>query len=220
MKVKAQKSRIVVLISGNGSNLQAIIDASLKNDSSNYTIVAVISNKPDAYGLTRAEKQGIPTHVVNHELYTERENFEQALSLIIEPYQPDIIVLAGFMRILTASFVEPYIGRMLNTHPSILPKYPGLNTHKRALESGDKWHGVSIHFVTPTLDGGPIIAAGKFKIESSDNEDSLAEKVKKIEHQLYPQIIESISKNNIALTKSQNILWQGLEMKDAIQFTF
>ena len=180
--------RIVVLISGSGSNLQALIDAA-ELGGINGNIVAVISNKPEVYGLTRAENAGIATAVVDHRQFDAREAFEAELSNVINQYSPDLILLAGFMRILNSEFVQPYEGKMLNIHPSLLPKYKGLHTHRRALENGDTEHGVSVHFVTAELDGGPVIAQRIVKVEESDNEQSLQQKVRQQEHQLYPEVV-------------------------------
>jgi phosphoribosylglycinamide formyltransferase-1 len=180
--------RIVVLISGSGSNLQALIDAT-ELGGINGEIVAVISNKPDVYGLTRAENAKIPALTVDHRKFDGREPFETELSKTIDEFKPDLIVLAGFMRILNSEFVQPYEGKMLNIHPSLLPKYKGLHTHRRALENGDKEHGVSVHFVTSELDGGPVIAQRTVKVEDRDTEQSLQQKVQQQEHQLYPEVV-------------------------------
>jgi phosphoribosylglycinamide formyltransferase-1 len=180
--------RIVVLISGSGSNLQALIDAT-ELGGINGEIVAVISNKPDVYGLTRAENAKIPALTVDHRKFDGREAFEAELTKQINQYNPDLIILAGFMRILNSEFVQPYEGKMLNIHPSLLPKYKGLHTHRRALENGDKEHGVSVHFVTSELDGGPVIAQRTVKVEDRDTEQSLQQKVQQQEHQLYPEVV-------------------------------
>lgn len=183
-----EAKRIVVLISGSGSNLQALIDAA-EMGGINGDIVAVISNKPGVYGLTRAQDANIPTEVIDHTAFNSRQAFEAELSKAINHYSPDLIVLAGFMRILNSEFVQPYEGKMLNIHPSLLPKYKGLHTHRRALENGDKEHGVSVHFVTSELDGGPVIAQRIVKVENSDTEQSLQSKVQQQEHQLYPEVV-------------------------------
>lgn len=185
---ESNSARILVLISGSGSNLQALIDA-VEMGAINGELVAVISNKPDVYGLERAKKAQIPAIVVDHRDYDGRSEFEAELSKTINSFSPDLIVLAGFMRILNSEFVQPYEGKMLNIHPSLLPKYKGLHTHRRALENGDKEHGVSVHFVTAELDGGPVIAQRKVKVENSDTEESLQAKVRQQEHQLYPEVV-------------------------------
>ena len=182
---------IVMLISGNGSNLQAIIDAidrGLK-----VRIKAVISNRPDAYGLERAQQANLTTHLIDHHDYASREAFDQALQETIDHHQPDLIVLAGFMRRLSADFVRHYPKNIINIHPSLLPKYPGLNTHQKVLDHQDKTHGVSIHYVTEALDAGPIIAQEQFSVMPDDTVDSLKKKVHTIEHRLYPAIIERLA---------------------------
>ncbi|MTB65984.1 phosphoribosylglycinamide formyltransferase [Providencia sp. wls1943] len=179
---------IVVLISGSGSNLQSIIDACQRHEIDGQ-IVAVISNKSDAYGLVRAQEAGIPALCVSSKAFTDRQAYDAVLLDTIEQYQPDLVVLAGFMRILTPEFVKHFTGKMLNIHPSLLPKYPGLHTHRRALENGDSEHGTSVHFVTEELDGGPIILQGYVPILPQDTEDDLVERVKLQEHLIYPQVI-------------------------------
>lgn len=154
----------------------------------NYRISGVISNKADAYGLTRAEQSNIPTTVVDHREYASRDQFDRALSAAIDQYQPGLIILAGFMRILGADFVKRYQGKILNIHPSLLPDYPGTNTHQRVLDAGEKLHGVSVHFVTEELDGGPVIAQESIVIEPSDDAESLALKIHEKEHVLYPTV--------------------------------
>lgn len=188
--------RLVVLISGNGSNLQAIID-SISKDKLPAKIVAVISNKADAYGLKRAEKAGIPHQVLPHTDFSERKLYDQALKQLIDQYQPDLVVLAGFMRILSDEFVEHYSHKMMNIHPSLLPKYRGLNTHQRALDAGDKEHGCSVHFVTPTLDDGPVILQAKVAIKEDDTVESLSARVHEQEHRIYPQAIRMFAENKL-----------------------
>ncbi len=194
--------KIAVLISGNGSNLQAIIDHQQKH-AEFYQIALVISNRPDAYGLTRAENAGIETCLIDHTRFTDRESFDHELQKAIDEKQVDLVVLAGFMRILTTGFTEHYLGKMLNIHPSLLPKYTGLNTHQRALESGDKQHGLSVHFVTPELDGGPVILQATVDIDPSDNAQSLADKVHQQEHIAYPLVIEWFSQGRLELKNNQ-----------------
>lgn len=190
--------RIVVLISGNGSNLQAIIDADLPIE-----IAAVISNKADAFGLVRARKAGIPTHAIPHQNFESREAFGLALREQIDQYQPDLVVLAGFMRRLDDVFVHHFLGKMINIHPSLLPKYPGLNTHRRALEAGDKQHGISIHFVTTELDGGPVIAQSRCEIHRNDTENDLKTRVHELEHALYPAVIGWFAAGKVTLHQDQ-----------------
>ncbi|MCK4865114.1 MAG: phosphoribosylglycinamide formyltransferase [Gammaproteobacteria bacterium] len=180
--------RLVVLISGNGSNLQAIID-DITNNNLPAKIVAVISNKADAYGLERAKKAGIEQRVLSHKDFSNRNQYDLALKELIDGYQPDLIILAGFMRILSNEFVEHYLHKMMNIHPSLLPKYKGLNTHQRALDAGDKEHGCSVHFVTPELDDGPVILQATVEIKENDTAESLAARVHEQEHRIYPQAI-------------------------------
>ncbi len=180
---------IVVLISGSGSNLQAIIDA-CHEGRIHGRVCGVISNRPDAYGLERARRAGIPDIVVDHRLHADRTSFESELTRQLERLEPDLILLAGFMRILTPDFVARFEGRMLNIHPSLLPKYRGLHTHRQALANGDREHGSSVHFVTAELDGGPVVAQEKLTVEAGDTEATLADRVKILEHRLYPQVVD------------------------------
>lgn len=194
---------IVVVISGSGSNLQALIDARV---ASNFKISRVVSNNPDAFGLKRATRDNIPTSVVNHRDYESREEFDLALQEAINESQPDLVVLAGFMRILGPRFVKAYAGRMLNIHPSLLPKYPGINTHQRALDARDKEHGVSIHFVTEELDGGPVIAQDQVSVLTEDTADTLAERVLEKEHLLYPKVVSWFAAGRLGLAGNQAYL--------------
>jgi phosphoribosylglycinamide formyltransferase-1 len=194
------KSRLVVLISGNGSNLQAIID-SLNTGEIKANIVSVISNKADAYGLVRAKLANIPTTIIDHTHYATRESFDQSLANIIDQYSPDIIVLAGFMRILTTDFVTAYAGKLINIHPSLLPLYRGLQTHKRALQDDASQHGASVHFVTPALDSGAVIVQGIVSIEKNDTEETLAMRVHQIEHIIYPQAVKLLVENEVKLRR-------------------
>ena len=196
------KKNVVVLISGSGSNLQAFIEAQKAPDFFGE-IKAVISNKTDAYGLTRAEQAGIPAIAVAHQDFEDRLSFDTALAQVIENFQPDLVILAGFMRILTAEFVSQFKGRLLNIHPSLLPKYPGLHTHRKALDNKDKYHGTSVHFVTEELDGGPIIGQSKTEILASDDEESLVKRVQALEHQLYPEIAKLFLNGSISLQKDR-----------------
>ncbi len=197
--------KLVVLISGNGSNLQAIIDAIAAGEIP-AEIRAVISNNPDAYGLERARRAGIPTAVVDHRDYPDRERYDQALRAVIDRYAPDLVVLAGFMRILTPAFVEHYAGRMLNIHPSLLPRYQGLDTHRRVLEAGDAIHGVSVHFVTPELDSGPIVLQAEVPVGPGDTEEDLARKVHAEEHVIYPRVIRWFAEGRLRLDGDRVLL--------------
>lgn len=189
---------IVVLISGSGSNLQALIDAADAGDLQ-ANISAVISNRPKAYGLERAAAAGINTHVVDHTEYPSREAFDQELASIIDQHQPDLVVLAGFMRILTPEFTNRYLGRMLNIHPSLLPKYPGLNTHQRAIDAGDDSHGVTVHFVIPELDGGPNVVQAIVPVLASDSADQLAARVLVQEHKIYPLAVSWFAQGRLKM---------------------
>lgn len=190
--------RILVLASGSGTNLQALIDASRERDFPGQ-IVAVGCNRPQAFALERAAQANIETFTVDHTRYGSREEFDGALMAEIRRHNPDLIVLAGFMRILTTDFVRALRGTMLNVHPSLLPKYTGLNTHQRALEAGEKVHGVSIHFVTEELDGGPVIAQAEVSVSPDDTPESLAEKVQQKEHVLYPIVVRWFCEGRIQL---------------------
>jgi phosphoribosylglycinamide formyltransferase-1 len=190
--------RIVVLISGSGSNLQAILDQTLEGKI-NGSIAAVISNRPDAYGLTRAEQAGIDARLLDHKQFADRESFDAALIELIDSYQPDLVVLAGFMRILTPELVRHYHGRLFNIHPSLLPKYKGLHTHQRALEAGDAEHGCTVHFVTEELDGGPLIVQARTDILAEDDEQSLQQRVHQLEHCIYPLAVEWFCEDRLSL---------------------
>lgn len=179
---------IVVLISGQGSNLQALIDA-CGDGRINARICAVFSNKAQAYGLERAREAGIPASALNPADYPDRDAFDQALAQQIDLCQPDLVVLAGYMRILSPRFVQRYASRMLNIHPSLLPKYPGLHTHRQAIGNGDGEHGTSVHFVTDELDGGPIILQAKVPIFPQDDEEEVIERVQTQEHAIYPLVV-------------------------------
>ena len=192
----ASPIRLVVLISGNGSNLQAIIDE-IANDNLPAQIVAVISNKADAYGLERAKKANIEQRVLSHRDYDNRQQYDQALKELVDSFQPDLIILAGFMRILSNEFVEHFSHKMMNIHPSLLPKYKGLNTHQRAIDAGDKEHGCSVHFVTPELDDGPVILQASVEIKDNDTAETLAARVHEQEHKIYPQAIRLFAENKI-----------------------
>lgn len=191
-------SRIVVLISGSGTNLQAIIDACKTADYPGK-VVGVISNKKDAYGLTRANDSGIKTLALSHKDFDSREDYDQSLIEKIDKFEPDVIVLAGFMRILTPEFVKHYQGKLLNIHPSLLPKYQGLNTHQRAIDAGDEEHGVSVHFVTAELDGGPVILQAKVPIFDGDTIDELAARVHQQEHKIYPLVVKWLCEKRLEM---------------------
>ena len=191
-------NRIVVLISGNGSNLQSLLDQAA-NRRLNGSVVAVISNKADAYGLERARAAGVATAVLPGKDYAERERFDTDLMALIDSHQPDLLVLAGFMRILTPGFVRHYAGRMLNIHPSLLPKYQGLNTHQRAIDAGDAEHGCSVHFVTEELDGGPVILQARVPVFAEDDATTVAERVQVQEHAIYPLAVRWFCDGRLAM---------------------
>lgn len=197
--------RVVVLISGSGSNLQALIDGQAEG-SLDIEIVAVISNKPDVLGLKRAEQAGIAAQTLNHRDFDSRDTFDHALAAQIDKHQPDLIVLAGFMRILTPEFVRHYQGRMLNIHPSLLPKYQGLHTHRRALEAGDSIHGVTVHFVTEELDGGPPVIQAIVPVFDDDTEASLALRVQKQEHKIYPMAVNWFACHRLQMLAGKAVL--------------
>ncbi|OBS09945.1 phosphoribosylglycinamide formyltransferase [Acidihalobacter prosperus] len=185
---EAPLPRIVVLASGEGSNFEAIVEA-VERGAIAARVVALISNRPRAGALARAAHHGIPTRIVDHTGYDGREAFDAALAAAIDAQRPDLVVLAGFMRILTPEFVDRYLGRMLNIHPSLLPRYPGLDTHARALADGAAEHGASIHFVTRELDGGPVVLQGRIAVLADDTPARLAARVQAVEHRLYPEAI-------------------------------
>ena len=195
--------RIVVLISGSGSNLQALIDTLPPEQAQ---ILAVISNREDAYGLQRAAAAGIPAHTLSHRDYPDRPSYDRALADLVSGYTPDLVILAGFMRILTGEFVGRFAGRLLNIHPSLLPKYTGLHTHQRALDAGDKEHGATVHFVTEELDGGPAIIQSHVPILAEDTPETLAKRVSVTEHRLYPAAARLYASGRLRLIAGQACL--------------
>ena len=178
--------RTVILISGSGTNLQSFIDK-VGAGELDLELCLVFSNRPDAFGLERATKAGIPTACIEHGDFPDRESFDRAVAAVIDDCRPDLIVLAGFMRILSPWFVQHYEGKVLNIHPALLPKYPGLNTHQRVLDAGDEWHGSTVHFVTEELDGGPRILAGRLRVVPGETPAELQHRVQAIEHEIYPE---------------------------------
>lgn len=211
--------KIVVLISGSGSNLQAILDnCAPEGILPRANVVAVISNQPTAFGLERAQKAKVATHVLPHQGLS-RDDYDAQLLACIEQYQPDVVVLAGFMRILSSTFVKALEGKLLNIHPSLLPKYPGLHTHQRALEAKDTHHGATVHFVIDELDAGPIIAQIQIPIEPQDTAETLQTRLIDKEHQLYPQAIQWVLEGKVRFNNGQGV-WQSPYPKatEAIQF--
>ncbi len=192
MVTQSTKPKLVILISGRGSNMLSIIKA-IDNGELEVSIAAVISNRPDAAGLLLAEQAGISTSLVDHKQFATREQFDEALAKEIDHYQPDLVVLAGFMRILTPEFVEHFKNKLINIHPSLLPKFKGLNTHQRAIDAGEKEHGASVHFVTPELDDGPVVLQARVNILETDDAATLAARVLEKEHKLYPDAIKLLT---------------------------
>ncbi|TVT56417.1 MAG: phosphoribosylglycinamide formyltransferase [Azoarcus sp. PHD] len=186
---------IVILVSGRGSNMEAIVRAAIPG----ARIAAVISNRPDAAGLAFAAAHGIATVAIDHKAYADRAGFDTALAAAIDAHQPDLVVLAGFMRVLTDDFVRHYEGRLINIHPSLLPSFPGLHTHRRALEAGVRVHGATVHFVTATLDCGPIVVQAVVPVHAGDDEATLSARVLEQEHRIYPQAVRWFVEGRIAL---------------------
>ena len=206
--------KIIVLISGSGSNLQAIIDA-CNAKMINGCVVGVISNKANAYGLERAKKNNIPTNVINHNDFTTREDFDKELVSSINTFQPDLIVLAGFMRILSPIMTSVFKNKMINIHPSLLPKYPGLNTHEQVIANDDDEHGVTIHSVSEELDGGPIIAQSKISVYKDQKLDDLIERIHEIEHKIFPKVISMIASKEIKIedvATGKKVIYENYEI--------
>lgn len=197
-----EKARLVVLASGNGSNFQAIIDA-CESGRLDAEVVLLVVNRPGAYALERARTHGIPSRLIDHTTYPDREAFDAALAEAIDEARPDWIIMAGFMRILTDGFVDRFQGRLINIHPSLLPKYPGMNTHARALEAGDLKHGATVHFVTPTVDAGPPIVQGRLEILGDDDVDSLKQRIHAVEHRIYPLAIDWLIKGKVDFERAE-----------------
>jgi phosphoribosylglycinamide formyltransferase 1 len=193
--------RIVVLISGRGSNMVALLDAGLP-----ATICAVLSNDPEARGLATARQRGIPASAIDHRRYADRAAFDAALTEAIDRHRPDLVVLAGFMRILTDAFVQRYDGRLINIHPSLLPSFPGLHPHRRALEAGVRVHGCTVHFVTSTLDHGPVVIQAAVPVLAGDTEDTLAARVLHEEHRIYPQAVRWFCEDRLRLTTDGRVI--------------
>jgi phosphoribosylglycinamide formyltransferase-1 len=192
-----------VFISGNGSNLQAIIDATQRG-AIDGEICCVLSNKKEAYGLVRAREANIPCIVIEHQNFKSREEFDNSIVQSLKKYAPDLVVLAGFMRILTPVFISHYLGKIINIHPSLLPKYPGLNTHQKVIDNEDAQHGVTVHFVDENLDSGPICAQSIMKVGSEDL-DTLENKIHELEHELYPKVIQDFIKGNLKIKEGKFI---------------
>ncbi len=198
-------ARTAVLISGSGTNLQAFIDRAAAG-SLNATLALVLSNRSDAYGLVRATDAGLPTAVVDHRDYPSRETFDRDIAERLIAHDVELIVLAGFMRILSPWFVGRYIGRLLNVHPALLPRYPGLDTHQRVLDSGDRMHGSTVHFVTEELDAGPSILQGRLTVAPSNNAAELAHRVQAIEHRIYPEALDWLASGRLRYSEGRAVL--------------
>ncbi|MEI6414545.1 MAG: phosphoribosylglycinamide formyltransferase [Pseudomonadota bacterium] len=206
---------LVVLISGNGSNLQALIDRAATGFP--FTLRAVISSQPEAFGLTRAAQAHIPARMVSPQHFPDRESYDQALWAAIDAYQPALVVLAGFMRILTPAFVQHYRGRLLNIHPSLLPKFRGLETHRRVLEAGEAEHGATIHFVTEELDGGPLILQSRVPVFTGDNPQTLAARVLIQEHRIYPLAVRWFAEGRLVLGEDERVWLDGLPLAGPVR---
>ncbi len=198
---KQMPKRFVILISGRGSNMQAIVNMAKNRE--DIEIAAVISHKPNSAGTAWAAEQGVATAELLHKDYPVREEYDAALRDLVLSYQPDYVILAGFMRILTPVFIEPFANRLVNIHPSLLPSFTGLDTHERALAEGVKVHGCTVHFVTPILDVGPIIAQGLVPVVVGDDADTLAARVLKVEHQIYPAVVDYLSRDLLSVNEQQ-----------------
>jgi len=220
----ATRLPIVVLISGNGSNLQAIIDA-VKDPSGNpgksplpVDIKLVISSKKNAFGLERAQRAGIKTVLIEDTDYETREDFDRALQMVIDEAQPELVVLAGFMRILSERFVNHYQDRLINIHPSLLPKYRGLNTHQRALDAGEKEHGATVHFVTPELDDGPLVLQAKIPVNPGDTAANLSKRVLEQEHRIYPLVLGWIATSRLTV-KNNRVTFDAKPLNQPLLYT-
>ena len=204
--------KIAVLVSGSGSNLQALIDANLSGQ-----IVGVISNKPEAYALERAKQANIATTIIEHKQYPNREAFDAVMHQQLVDWDVDLVILAGFMRILSADFVKLWEGKMVNIHPSLLPNYKGMHTHQRVLNTGDVFHGCTVHYVTAELDAGQALAQGILKVAVNDNIETLASRVHVLEHLIYPQAVEWICNGTIKYT-SHSVMHRGQALAEPFQF--
>lgn len=205
--------KIAVLVSGSGSNLQALIDARLSGE-----IVGVICNKPEAYALERARQAGIQTAVIEHKQYPTRELFDDAMHQQLLAWDIDLVVLAGFMRILSAQFVRAWEGKMLNIHPSLLPHYKGMHTHQRVLNTGDVYHGCTVHYVTAELDAGQSLVQGVLKVGRDENADTLAQRVHVLEHLIYPQVVEWICTGVLQYQDANTVFYRNQPLQAPIQF--
>lgn len=206
------RRRFVVLVSGRGSNMRAIVQA-LRDRKLLGEVVAVVSNNTQAAALDWAREQGLEAVAVPHKEYASREQFDAALADAIDSYKPDYVLLAGFMRVLTESFVERFNGRLVNVHPSLLPAFPGLHTHQQALATGVQWHGCTVHFVTPVLDHGPIIAQGVVPVRSGDTPDMLANRLLELEHIVYADVVQWLAEGRVRLDAMQRVHVDGVDCR-------
>ncbi len=213
----ASTCKLVILISGSGSNLQSFID-SVKDRTLDAEIAAVICNRPNAFGIQRAAEAGIPTAIIDHTQYSSREAFDQQLMHHINHYSPDLVILAGFMRILTPDFVQHFHGKLLNIHPSLLPKYPGLNTHQRAIDASDRNAGATVHFVTEELDGGPAIIQASVPIKEGDDTEQLAHRILTQEHKIYPLAAQWFAQGRLQLEGNNALLDNEKLLSGGYQF--
>lgn len=203
--------RTAILVSGSGTNLQAFIDA-VAAGSLDLDLCVVFSNNPNAFGLERAENAGIPTACIRHGDFPDRESFDRAVITELDRWNPELLILAGFMRILSPTFVSHYEGKILNIHPALLPKYPGLNTHQRVLDAGDEWHGSTVHFVTEELDGGPRILQGRLPVDPQESADELQHRVQAIEHKIYPEAAGLVGSGRVVFRNGR--AWIDGELAD------
>jgi phosphoribosylglycinamide formyltransferase 1 len=209
-------TRAAILISGGGTNLQAFIDA-VADGTLDLEIQIVVSNRADAYGLTRARDAGIATECVRNADFPDRAAFDLALANTIERHRPDLLILAGYMRILTSAFVRRFEGKILNIHPALLPKYPGLNTHQRVIDAGEQWHGSTVHFVTAELDAGPMILQGRVPVLADDTERILSARVQAVEHKIYPEAAALFASGRLEFRNGESWL-DGSRLDEPLQF--
>jgi len=212
----AKRCKTAILISGSGTNLQAFIDA-VADGNLDLELAVVFSNNPDAYGLVRAEQAGIPTACIQHSDFPDRTSFDRAVIEELDRHAPNLLILAGFMRILSPAFVTHYAGKILNIHPALLPLYPGLNTHQRVLDAGDPWHGSTVHFVTEKLDAGPRILQGRLAVVPGETADELATRVQAVEHQIYPEAAGWVGSGKVAFKDGQTWVDGELAEEPVIQ---
>jgi len=212
------RCKTAILISGSGTNLQAFIDR-VADGELQLELSVVLSNKSDAHGLVRAKNAGIPSVVIDHRQFADRDTFDGAVAAKLNQWQPDLLILAGFMRILSSGFVARYSGRILNIHPALLPAYPGLDTHQRVIDAGDKWHGSTVHFVTEELDGGPRILQGRLPVGSPASSNELATRVQAIEHQIYPEAAGWVGAGRVEF-RGGNAWIDGVQTDEPIVQTF